>query len=127
MPSDDENPFAYQEVKLNFLGSKDYDPSQSWFSVLTIDTVLATLLATYVDNKHIHVSTEELAWQASHQVATRESYLGIQDAAQKRRPPTQHAGTWAGSMIRMNDTEIGMLVSQERWMKTRKIIRKWLD
>ena len=66
---------------------------------------MASILAIYVDDERIHSGTEEEAWTAAHLVATRESYLGIQDAARKRRPPTQAAGTWTGSIIRTNDTE----------------------
>ena len=89
--------------------------------------LLATILATFVDDERIHARSEPIAWNAAHQVATRESYLGIQDAARKRRPPSQNAGAWAGSIIRTNNKEVGILVSDERWQKTRSLTRKWLD
>ena len=52
--------------------------------------------------------------------------MGIQDAARKRRAPSQRAGAWAGSIVRTNNSEVGVLVSDERWTKTRLIIRKWI-
>ena len=68
------------------------------------------MLAIFVDDERIHHSTEEGAWKAARQVATRESYLGIQDAARKRRPPSQNAGAWAGSILRTNGEEVGKSV-----------------
>ena len=126
-PNDSSNPFSYSRVELNLPGSRDYDPSVPWFRTMTSDNLLATLLAIYVDDERIHASSEEKAWLAAHQLATRESYLGIQDAARKRRPPSQNAGAWAGSIVKTNNKEVGVLVSEERWGKTRKLIRKWLD
>ena len=126
-PKNPKNPFAYQLVVLNLPGSDIYDPTKPWFFILDFDGKLATILVIYVDDERIHASTEEKAWAASHQVATREAYLGIQDAARKRRPPSQNAGAWAGSMVRTNNLEVGILISQERWEKTRSIIRKWSD
>ena len=124
---DSENPFAYDYVDLNLPGSVSYDPTKPWFRVMRVDGTLAAILVIYVDDERVQCSTEEAAWLAAHQVATRESYLGIQDAARKRRPPSQNPGAWAGSIIRTNNEEVGILVSEERWTKTRQIIRKWLD
>ena len=125
IPSKKQNPFNFKQAKLNLPGYPDYDPSQSWFSVVNFQDTLSTILATYVDDERVHSSSEENAWEAAHQIATRESYLGIQDAARKRRPPTQMAGAWAGSIIRTNESEVGVVVSEERWNKTRSIISGW--
>jgi hypothetical protein len=128
MPKDLKNPFEYASVRLNLPGSENYDPSLPWYSVLDFKGLLAALLATYVDDERVNANSEERAWQAAHQIGSRESYLGIQDAARKRRPPSQrNAGAWAGSIIRTNDSEVGITVSQERWSKTKSIIGKWLD
>ena len=109
---------------MNLPGTKEYDPSQPWFSVLDKEGLLASILATYVDDECIHANSKELAWKAAHQIASRETYLGIQDAARKRRPPTQTAGAWAGSIIRTNEEEVGVVVSNERWFKTKSIITR---
>ena len=126
-PSDDTNPFQHDSVKTNLPRSPTYDPSLPWFSVLDKLLMLASILAIYVDDERCQCSSEEKAWQSAHQISTRECYLGIQDAARKRRPPSQSAGAWAGSIIRTNNQEVGILVSEERWSKTRSIIRKWVD
>ena len=80
-----------------------------------------------MDDERIHAPTETEAYRASRQVASRESYLGIQDAARKRRPPSQQGGAWAGSIVHTNNLEVGLLISNERWMKTKTIISKWFD
>ena len=127
IPSESINPFQIGRVRLNLPGSTDYTPSLPWISLLDLAEQLATLLAIYVDDERIHANSEKAALQAAHQVASRESYLGIQDAARKRRPPSQNAGAWAGSILRTNGAEVGKLVSDERWTKARNIIRKWHD
>lgn len=126
-PKDDHNPFHYVEAKLNLPGLPGYCPGTSWFSLVRSDGELATILATYVDDERIHAETKLRAWEAAHQLSTRESYLGIQDAARKRRAPSQNAGAWAGSIVRTNNEEVGILVSEERWLKTRRLVRHWLD
>ena len=122
LPWNKDNPFNFKETRLNLPGSESYNPSQSWFSVMNLEDALATILATYVDDEQVHASSEEKAWRAAHQIATREAYLGIQDAAQKRHPPSQTAGTWAGSIICTNESEVVVVVSQDRWNKTKSII-----
>lgn len=126
-PAGIENPFHYESVRLNLPGSANYQPSEPWFSLRRHDEMLATILATFVDDERIHAGSEELAWESAHQLATREAYLGIQDAARKRRAPSQQAGAWAGSIVRTNNESVGLMVSEERWAKTKKIIGKWLD
>ena len=121
------NPFQTSTVRLNLPGTRDYTPVLAWYSLLDEDGKLASILVIYVDDERIHASSHDKAWRASHQVSSRESYLGIQDAARKRRPPSQSPGAWAGSIVRTNDIDVGKLISEERWQKTRCIIGKWLD
>jgi hypothetical protein len=121
------NPFQTSGADLNLPGVPNYDPSKPWFSLVNAFGLLAAILAIYVDDERINAESEDQAWKASHQVGSRESYLGIQDAARKRRPPSQNPGAWAGSMIRTNGSDVGILISEERWKKTRSIIRKWLN
>ena len=112
IPSQLSNPCEYQDVKLNLPGTKAYQPGKPWFSILAYDSSLVSLLAIYMDNERIHTSSYEKAWACAHQVATREAYLGMQDAGRKRRPPSQNAGAgaWAGAIVRTNGEEVGILV-----------------
>ena len=126
-PQSEDNPFQFSQVKLKLPGTPDYIPGTSWFSVRTKNGFLSSSLSIYVDDKRVHAQSKELAWKCGHQVATREAYLGLQDAGRKRQAPSQNAGAWAGSIIRTNSIEVGVLVSDERWSKTRTIFRKWLS
>ena len=87
-----DNPFHYCEVKLNLPGTKLYAPNQPWFTLRRYDGELASILAIYVDDERCHASSYELAVSSARQVASRETYLGIQDAARKRRPPLSTSG-----------------------------------
>lgn len=37
----------------------------------------------------------------------------------------QQAGAWSGSIVRTNDEEVGLLISDQRWDKAKSIINKW--
>ena len=65
-----------------------------------------------MDDERIHAGSERKAWAESHQVATCEAYLGIQDAARKRLPPSQSAGAWTGPILHTNETDIMLLVRE---------------
>jgi len=47
------------------------------------------------------------------------AWLGLQDAARKRREPSVHPGAWAESVVHMEDYAVYKLVTQERWDKTK--------
>ncbi len=53
------------------------------------------------------------------------NYLGLQDAARKRRDPSQTPGPWAGSIVVSDGSLVEILVSNERWNKAKTMI-KWM-
>ena len=59
----------------------------------------------------------------NHQVGCRLTWFGIQDAARKRREASQTPGAWAGTIIHTVDDCVSVLVSQDKWDKT----KKWLN
>ena len=122
-----DNPFRYSEVSLNLPGTNDYVPGVAWFSILRETGELAAILAIFVDNERVHAPSELDAKVAARQVECREFYLEIQDAARKRRPPSQQPVTWAGSIVRTNNEEVVVLISDERWMESKIIINKWAE
>jgi hypothetical protein len=70
--------------------------------------------------------TEELNWQASHALASKQSYLGIQDAARKACPCSQTTGAWAAAIMHvLNELGVCVLTSKEKWMKMQGILEKW--
>jgi hypothetical protein len=79
---------------------------------------MACNVFTFVDDKRVVGPSEELTWQASHVLASMQSYLGIQDAPRKARPCSQIMGAWDGAIIHVLD-QLGMcvLTSREKWRK----------
>ena len=64
------------------------------------------------------VPAEELAWQASHTFASKQSYLGLQDAGRKARPCSKTCGAWVGAKVHI-------LKNLGVWLKMRAILEKW--
>jgi hypothetical protein len=57
-------------------------------------------LFTFVDNERVTGPNKELTWQASHILASKQSYLvGIQDAGRKAQPSSKMPGAWAGAIV----------------------------
>jgi hypothetical protein len=70
----------------------------------------------------VRVVTNSLidAWKASSQVAKTCAWLGLQDAARKRREPSKEPGAWAGTvMLWATEVDVKKMVTQERWDKTK--------
>ncbi len=51
-------------------------------------------------------------------------YLGVQDAPRKRRNSSNMAGAWAGSMVYVTDSEILVLVTEEKWTKAKSQVKE---
>jgi hypothetical protein len=110
------NPLRWDEVRLNLPGDPAFDPTlprvMKWD--LLINNIAGDVKA-FVDNLRASGIDEETAWRIARQVASRLQYLGIQDAPQKRRPPTRKTGAWAGAIFSTKDNKITQTVSQEKW------------
>jgi hypothetical protein len=120
------NPFQWRRVRLNLPGSKEYDPCNSWISKLRSDGRVACDLFTFVDDERVTGPDEELTWQASHALASKQSYLGIQDAGRKARPSSQTPGAWAGAIVHvLLSLGVCVLTSAEKWDKMKGILEKW--
>jgi hypothetical protein len=61
-------------------------------------------------------------WEAAKRVSGVLAYLGIQDAARKRREPRQDPGAWAGAVLRTDGDAPAVEVSMEKWVKTKALI-----
>jgi hypothetical protein len=121
------NPFQWESVWLNLPGSKGYDPCVSWISKLRADGRVACNLFTFVDDKRVTAGPDEdLTWQASHTLASKQSYLGIQNAAGKARPSSRTPGAWAGAIVHiLASLGVCVLTSAEKWGKKKAILAKW--
>jgi len=125
---DKENVFAWSAVELTLPGLSGYDPARPWLSKRRTDGTIASDIHLYVDDNRETAATQELAWRASSRMAKTCAWLGLQDAARKRREPSIHPGAWAGSVVHVEDDAVYKLVTQESWNKTKsKIIWIWKE
>ncbi len=120
------NPFQWNHVRLNLPGTKGYDPCTTWISKRREDGRIACDVSTFVDEQRILGADEELAWQASHTFATKQSYLGLQDTGRKARPCSKTCGTLTGAIVHiLKSLGVCVLTSKEKWPKMRAILEKW--
>jgi hypothetical protein len=125
---DPKNAFRWDDVRLNLPGSKNYDPKYpSVLKIRLTDGKIAADLFVYVDDARITGPTEEECWAATRQAASRMNELGIQEAARKRRWPSQKPGAWAGSIVEATKEGVYVTVSQEWWRKAKRHIGDIVD
>jgi hypothetical protein len=113
------NPFRWNSVMSNLPGTWNYDPSMPKLYKQRIDGTLAGDLVIYIDDVRAISDSHEEAWRASSQVAKTCSWLGLQDAARKRRGPSTEPGAWAGTVMWGTEVDVKKMVTQERWDKTK--------
>jgi hypothetical protein len=122
-PALESNPMRYDQVKLNLPGDPIFDPTlpyvMKWNDVAD---AIAGDVKTFVDDLRGTGFSFENAWQVARQLGSRFQYLGIQEAARKRRPPSQTPGAWAGSVLAIFLSQLTKSVTQEKWEKGRGII-----
>ena len=73
----------------------------------------------YVDDIRPTGNGREEVWEATRRVGSLCSYHGTQDASRKRRQASQEPGAWAGSVVWVKDGEVRLLVSEDKWAKTK--------
>ncbi len=109
------NPFQWKSIRLNLPGTRDYDPCLSWISKMRSDGRVACDILSFVDDERVVGPDEDLTWQASHKLASTQSYLGMQDAARKARLYSQQPGAWAGAIVHVvPDLGVCALTSVEK-------------
>jgi hypothetical protein len=118
-PADENNIFHWDRVRLNLPGDVDYDPCKSWFSKIRKDGRVAADIFIYVDDVRSSAWDDDAAWAASQRTSSRLGYLGLQDAARKRRDPSKETGAWTGSVVWTSDNQLSVMTTQDKWDKTR--------
>ena len=113
-PKDPSNPFAWDQIKLNLPASENYDASKPWIMKLKKDGKLAAAVSGYVDDFRIVAGDKNAAWECSSRFAKKLCWLGIQDAARKRRKPSKCPGSWAGATVKSDGPVVTKGVTQER-------------
>ena len=87
---DPKNSFGWDTVLLNLPGDEKYNPSEPRVKRIRKSTgKLAAIMVKYVDDLRPTGSSEKECWEATHQAGSRMTYLGLQDATRKTRPPSQ--------------------------------------
>jgi len=114
------NPLRWDRVVLNLIGSETYNPAlPQVFKWNEVAGKIAGDLKAYVDDLRAIGWSHEHAWQIARHIASRLQYLGIQDAARKRRIDN---GPWAGSVFISSVDKVQRTVSQSKWDKGRDYI-----
>ncbi|KAL7577827.1 hypothetical protein ACA910_010575 [Epithemia clementina (nom. ined.)] len=116
---DESNVFRWETVQLNLPGDQTYKPSEPWVSKRRADGMLAADVHVYVDNLRKTAPTNEEAWLDASRMAKAASFYGLQDAARKRRPPSQTPGALAGALVQTTGEGVNKLVSDEQWAKVK--------
>lgn len=83
-------------------------------------------LRTYVDGNRPTGPSELECWKATQWISGKLAWLGVQDAAQKRRIPSQEPGPWAGSVVHTSNDTVCNLLSQHKWDRRKSILR-WVE
>jgi hypothetical protein len=53
----------------------------------------------YIDDVRVVTNSFEESWRANSRVAKTCAWLGLQDAARKRREPSTELGAWVGTVM----------------------------
>ncbi len=122
-----DNPFHWDRVEFNLPGSKGYRSDLPWVMKIRSDGHLASEIFVYVDDGRPTGYCSDITWQAARAYGSGCSRRGIQDASRKRTSPTDSPGPWAGTVTRTEGGSLVGLVSQEKWDKTKGLIKELID
>ena len=122
-----DNPFHWDRVDFNLPGSKGYRSDLPWVMKIRSDGHLASEIFVYVDDGRPTGYCSDITWQAARAYGSGCSRRGIQDASRKRTSPTDSPGPWAGTVTRTEGGSLVGLVSQEKWDKTKGLIKELID
>jgi hypothetical protein len=122
-PHRSDNPFGWNRVVLNLPGLASYDPTQPWVYRVTREGLKRNGGPTYVDDVRMIGTTLSACWAVAHKFATLLSYLGIQVASRKTRPPSKRPGAWAGIVATSGKEGIAVSVTMDKWLKAQLLLR----
>jgi hypothetical protein len=120
------NPFGWAKVILNLPGSEAYDPTQPWVYRLDAKGNKACggpTYTTYVDDVRMIGYSIAACWAVAHVFACTLSYLGIQVASRKTRPPSQIPGAWAGIVAMVTEEGVSVSCTSDKWSKAKTLLQ----
>jgi hypothetical protein len=103
---DKKNVFHWQEAVVNLPGTWSYDPTLPRLYKRRFDGKMAGDLVIYIDDVRVVTNSFEESWRASSRVAKTCAWLGLQDAARKRREPSIEPGAWAGTVMWTTEVDV---------------------
>jgi hypothetical protein len=113
----------WKEVRLNWPGVEEYDPSLSWVAKIREDGRVAADLFIYMDDLRPTEPDAEECWRAFRKGEATCNHMGIQDSP-KKRATSKTPGPWDGSMVYTDDEEAGVrvLVARKKWCKAKHLL-----
>jgi hypothetical protein len=117
--TDENNVFRWNHIEMNLPGSPQYAPARPWISKRRKTGEIAADAHDYVDDMRETGPEAEDAWQASSTVGKTCSFMGVQDATRKHRPPSQTPGAWAGAVITTDNDNVYDSVTKDKWLKAK--------
>ena len=123
---DRKNVFRWDQVVMNCPGAAEYNPVMPWVYKARRDGTLAADVLTYVDDNRPTGPTESECWKAAQRISGTLAWLGIQDAARKRRLASREPGPWAGSVVHISEQAVCTLLPQDKWDRAKTILQ-WVE
>ena len=88
------------------------------------DGFLAVEIFVYINDGRVVAYSPDLSWWAARAYASYCARLGVQDASRKQTLPSKTPGPWAGTVTHTNGRQVCGMVSQEKWEKTKLLIKE---
>lgn len=125
---DPNNPFFYDTISLNVPGAPDYDPSRPTVQRRVGRTGdLCGNFEVYIDDIRVCGPSLRACVKVARRIASRCNYLGIQDAARKRRFPSRNPGVWSGAKAISTGEGLYTSTTLAKWEKGRAIVNGWME
>mmetsp|Transcript_23389 Transcript_23389/g.35443 ORF Transcript_23389/g.35443 Transcript_23389/m.35443 type:complete len:218 (-) Transcript_23389:5513-6166(-) len=113
---------------MNCPGQRNYDPSKPWVSkVRKPDGRIAADFVSFVDDFRPSGPSSAEAWRAARRTASVLNFLGIQDAARKRRDSSKTPGAWTGLVVKTSSWGVELTILERKWKKAKALILEVKD
>eukprot|EP00986_Skeletonema_menzelii_P016382 scaffold14397_cov80-Skeletonema_menzelii.AAC.1 len=126
---DKENPFQWEEVRLNLPTSERYDPSLPRVLRIREDGELATMQSTYVDDirgaARDSPDQPNNSREAARRLKRKMNYYGNQADERKFRPPALNPGAWRGFIFSTGSPFPMKSTTAKKWTRFKDGLR-WI-
>ena len=120
-----DNIFYWSDLRVNLPGTAEFNPTlPTCYKWDNIKQQFSPSFVIYVDDARTSGSTEHDCIGASRRLASICNHLGIQDAARKRRFPSQIPSVWCGAKSLTTSDGIYTSTTSEKWSKGQGIFKR---